>query len=65
MRSTPEVVIFSPNAPEARENEGYLEEGFARSARSSEAIRETWRRLVGDGEGEQCTSPCTPRLERR
>lgn len=65
MRSMPEVVMFSPSAPEARENEGYLEEGFASSVRSSEATRETWRRLAGDGEEEQCTSPCTPRLERR
>jgi len=57
--------MFSPSAPEERVKEGCLEEGFARSVRSSEATRETWRRLEGEGDAAQCTSPWTPRLERR
>lgn len=57
--------MFSPSVPEEREKEGYLEEGFARSVKSSEATRETWRRLEGEGVAQQCASPWTPRLLRR
>jgi hypothetical protein len=36
--------MFSPRAPAERMKAGYLEEGLASSARSSEVTRETWRR---------------------
>ena len=49
VRSTPEVVTFSPRAPAERMKEGYLEEGVESSVRSSEATRETWRRLEAEG----------------
>lgn len=46
----PDVVMFSPSAPAERMKAEYLDDGVASSVRSSEATRETCRRLVLVGE---------------
>lgn len=38
--------MFSPKAPAERLKVGYFEDGVESSVKSSEATRETWRRLV-------------------